>query len=144
MSVGKQKITRVQRLQSIEENKLNALSVELAVVQAELAKLHEKAQSVQSAINSATLPDDAHQVESHQQSLVWLSHLEKQLQSIAAKVTESEAIRDDTLQRMIAQKVKVNGWEKLTDRMQTELDHETQAVESLDADDRYLNNPVKR
>ncbi|MGB7344976.1 MAG: hypothetical protein WBD20_12245 [Pirellulaceae bacterium] len=144
MSPSKQKITRVERLQSIEENKLNALSVDLAIANAEVVRLQQMSIDIQSQIDTTTLPDNNHVVQSHLQSMLWLSHLEQKLQQVAESIGQAETARDEVMRRMIEQKVKVNGWEKLTDQMRTDFAMEQQAVESLEADDRYLNNPLTR
>lgn len=144
MSQTKNQIKRVMRLQSIEENRLSALAVDLAVAQSRVAQLREVARSVQLQIETLALPDDAHTVNSHLNSMNWLSHLQTRLQLLAADTVEAEKACEAVMQQMIQQKVKVNGWEKLTEKMKSDFDAETMAAESLEADDRYLNNPATR
>ena len=122
MSDSTQKLERIQRLRGLEENKMQSLAVELTAAQAELHSRQEELRIVTQQINSSTLPEHCHDVQSHRQSLVWIDHLEKRRETLSQLIADKEQERDSILSQIIQQKVKVSGWENLTERMLDQQD----------------------
>jgi flagellar biosynthesis chaperone FliJ len=144
MSAKSNKQARVERLRSIDESRMSALAVEFAQAQAKLIEMQQHVAKIRSAITRNPLSDNDHNVASHLQSLAWLSSLETQLVSADAAVKQSESACDVIRQQMIAQKVKVNGWEKLSQKLKSEADAEEESAESMEADDRFLSQSAPR
>jgi flagellar biosynthesis chaperone FliJ len=144
MSAKSNKQIRVERLRSIDESRLSALAVEFTQTQAKLIERQQHVAKIQSAIKSNPLTNNGHNVAAHLQSLAWLSSLETQLVSATAALKQSESACDEIREQMIAQKVKVNGWEKLSEQLKSEADAKEEAANSMEADDRFLSQSAPR
>ncbi len=144
MKARQKRILRIQRLRALEESKLNSLAVELAAIESRLTKQTGQLVRLKSQIDETSTSASDHSVDKHAQTMIWITHLQSHANNLKREISETVLQRNETLNRAMEQKSKVRGWESLADRLSAEANSELEKLESLVADDRYLNDRSPR
>ncbi|NNE01511.1 MAG: hypothetical protein HKN47_29720 [Pirellulaceae bacterium] len=144
MSGMQHKLTRIERLRSMEQNKLNSLAVELSAIELQIAEQGKQLTGLKNQMEKMSTNRDSYSVDAHQQAMLWVEHLQSQAVSLKQKIQETESKRNEIRNTVMEQKTKVRGWELYIDRLSAEAAGESERQESLIADDRHLNNPMTR
>ncbi len=132
-------LSRANRMHAIDQSQFDALAIELARIESALAGQHRHIEQVKTHVDAAVSSPKGDSVAVHQQTMCYIKNLEDELVQLQENVKQTEQTRDECLSRVVAQRTKLKGWDKLIDKLRLRLDTERSMTDSVEADDRHLS-----
>lgn len=134
------RLQRLQRLSQIEEGLMMPLAAELATAQTRLRDLQRQAVELRTRLEHVFGSRECPTLQDLMCREALAAKLEQELKTLGSQVASAESLCEQAMQRLVAQKNKIRGWDTLMEKLTSSFTLEQQAEESIKSTDIYLQN----
>lgn len=138
MNETREKTSTVKRIRSLEQSRFDALVVELAEIRKTVAELRNRQQDIGNLIAESPA-SYGHCVAELQQRLAWSNQLQEQWERIAELIRDFSEQQDALMTQILGQNTAIKGWDSLLQRLDAEMEIESNRRRDAQADDAHLN-----
>lgn len=138
MKTTRLRLQRLQRLSQIEEGLMMPLAAELATAQTRLRDLQRQAVELRKRLEHVFGSGERPTLQDLMCREALASKLEQELKILGTQIASAESLCERAMQRLVAQKNKIRGWDTLMEKLNSSFTLEQQAEESIKSTDIYL------
>ncbi|MCR9293708.1 MAG: hypothetical protein NXI32_13370 [bacterium] len=140
MKTTRLRLQRLKRLSQIEEGLMMPLAAELATAQTRLRDLQRQAVELRKRLEHVFGSGERPTLQDLMCREALASKLEQELKILGTQIASAESLCERAMQRLVAQKNKIRGWDTLMEKLNSSFTLEQQAEESIKSTDIYLQN----
>lgn len=140
MTQTQSKCRRMRRVHSLESNRLSALVAEVVRIDGERTRLARKRVDLLRTRDQSFSESSLGRVDFLYQNNVWIDRIDQLLNTVGQEIAELLNVRQEAQERVMEQRAKVRGLEKLIDQLVVEIRAEEEAEQIRNADESALKN----
>ncbi|MEM6470747.1 MAG: hypothetical protein AAF802_14405 [Planctomycetota bacterium] len=130
----------MRRVHSLESNRLSALVAEVVRIDGERTRLARKRVDLLRTRDQSFSESSLGRVDFLYQNNVWIDRIDQLLNAVGQEIAELLNVRQEAQERVMEQRAKVRGLEKLIDQLVVEIRAEEEAEQIRNADESALKN----